>query len=304
MHRVLPALALLALLAPMGSAQAGMTASLVAQTPGAAIAPMTETRDVQLTLTIGCPPTAAPEGITARFRIAQLPGWASATIDPTEGHVDGASCAGHEAILRSVVHLTVDPQAPAFVPALVEVRAEATGALGSRAEATTQFPMTAGFAPLLDVARPEAVLTPDPDGLAMMPLRVTNLGNANTKVVFEVEQGAPDLAVSPPSSVILVSRQQGSPTHSAQVVLGVQRREAGEAPSVFTLRYRSFYALDAGLEGQEGEMTFQVLPAPGMGEGRPLAERTVPGGAVFLVLFAAALAGSVFKNPSRDAHPP
>ncbi|HVL87997.1 MAG TPA: hypothetical protein VM681_08360 [Candidatus Thermoplasmatota archaeon] len=160
---------------------------------------------------------------------------------------------------KAELFVVTTADAPAFTPGNIKVKANAdrNGCLGSssgEAETTVQ----ADFFSIIDATTPTTIQKSGPQQQVVFPMTVTNYGNANTKIFFDVLSQPEGWQVVPPSEVILEARQQGgkATTKTANMVVQTPWRNGylNEVGAV-TMRMTSNYALDTKVPGDRATIS-------------------------------------------------
>lgn len=212
------------------------------------------------------PLTMAPT--TIELRVTQAPPWLSASVAPSTVHapvtVQPAGAAMQQApTMRAFLLLSAGADAPAFTSGVVEVTATAHGNGGlAPSRSSTQVPVQAGYLGLLDVtAAARAIPLQRGDG-QIVPLRVANLGNAATRVTFEVAQAPHGVEVFAPGDLTMDSPVNRGEEVSTTVFLGLNAPGAYRAGDVVLLVHPA-YAVDPAWTGAPVRLVLHVGPSGG-----------------------------------------
>lgn len=269
----LPFLLGLLLLAPHAAAQAGPMEMRVAVEPfPAAVAPL---KGIQETKVVVDAPCAVPGTDPTRARLdlwlTDAPAWSTVVLSPTTFELDPMACQGGRLVREATLSATASDQAPAFKPAAFKVHAAWVGATPNLT-AEDDVEVSASYFSVLDVQLAQAIQTVKPGGRATFPVKVTNLGNAETTVVFELESAPEGLSPQVPPPVVLQSKQAGGSAITAEVPLEIDAPAGGgfvnQAGSV-TYRVRAHHAADESLAGDATTLSLLVTvkgfdaPSPG-----------------------------------------
>lgn len=269
--RTLPlALAVLAaalavlVLAPTAAAVASDTTTQITVTPydqpikplsGFAAIPIS----VQYCFTagVGTVPTAVA------LTVAESPPWAVASISPgtlylqvvTAGADTAQKCVTGQA--RMLVSTTAD--APAFTPANLRVSAAAAqnGDLKPSTGAD-QTQIQADFFSIIDASAAQTIAIARPQTQVTYPITVTNFGNANTKLFFEITSKPEGWQVQEPIPITLEARQQGGKQTSSTVNLNIltpYRNGYLNEVGAVTMKVTSNYALDTKKPGDATQVS-------------------------------------------------
>ncbi len=196
-------------------------------------------------------------GVPIQYTVKNAPSWASVTITPQSDVIAPPSTPGQSesTTVSFTVIISASDQAPAFSPSTLEIQAIATKpAAGAAATGVGSVPIQAGFFSIIDVQLAESIKVDRPQTPVIFPLTITNFGNANTKVSFEVLQKTESLEVPVPVPVTLQSKQAGGNIITATVPLTIQTPyKNGYMNEVGVVNYKitSAYALDPKLKGDE-----------------------------------------------------
>jgi hypothetical protein len=310
--RALLLLLALTLAAPLAAAQSILPAgslTIEARPFADAVMPLRGAVATPVTVTATCDPSYLAQPPDLLVRVTRQPAWATLVVSPAISTADTSGCvslSGQMTFRLSLLATTSD-QAPAFSPDVVELTATLSSPPHEDATAKGVVPLVAGFFSILDVKSPVSEESVPPGGIAVFPVQVTNLGNANTKVLFEATTLASDLVVVPQAPLVLQSKQEGGTQTAAAVPLQVQRQADSVATGdeTVTLRWSSAYVLDSRLPGDAGTLSF-ILHAGRAGDPLPApqqalqsAERRVPAPASGLVALGVVGAALVARRMLR-----
>lgn len=246
------ALLLLAAFACGAAAQGDVTPKVVLRIEpfDGAILPLSGITAIPVTVTVDCGLLVPPHQPTeTEVSVAGAPAWAQATVSPARIQASAGDCRGTNVTLPTELLVSTTQDAPAFTPAEVTLAATVRGAVPATTTATTL--VQAGFFSILDVSGPTIFVT-EPRRMATCPMTVTNFGNANTKVFFDVTEAAEGWDVQPPIPVTLEAKQQGGTKTAETVALNLLPRQEGvyvNEVGTFTVVVTSQYALDASVSG-------------------------------------------------------
>ena len=149
--------------------------------------------------------------------------------------------------------------APAFTPGQIKISATAlpnSDIAGSKATEVLQ--VTADFFSMIDAQITQTIQLAKPQQQVSYPITVKNLGNADTKLFFEIVSKPDNFEVIPPQPIILESKQRGGKTTQQDVFLTIQTPyKNGYMNSVgaVTMKIRSNYALDATKIGDSTQLS-------------------------------------------------
>lgn len=241
-------------LAPTAQAQGSTTLTIVLSSPGQQVKPLQGSISFQGTATFVAESTAQSSftGVQITYSVKSAPAWASVTISPqtdvfTFGSTPtpGATVTGTKTFSVTV---SASDQAPAFSPGPIEIQAvTSTTPAFKAANGLGSVPIEADYFALIDLNLAEKIKVDRPQTPVIFPLTITNLGNANTKVNFELADYTQNLQVPVPDSVTLQSRQAGGSTNQQTVNLQVQTPyKNGYLNEVGVVNFKviSHYALD------------------------------------------------------------
>lgn len=245
----LPFLLALLALPPSASAQDPTLAVEVDPLPFP-LKPLAETGRAEVRFTAPCGP---PLVLTA-----EAPrDWVLAVVEPERPSAPGTCVGTWNGTAELRVRFTQD--APALEAWPVIVRAQA-----GEARASADVAVTPGFLGVLDVQANRTDETVEPQRPATFEVGVTNLGNGNTKVAFQVVQRSAALQVPEPVSITLQPGQRATVPITA---MATPRNGANDQTEVFTLLLTSAHALHPDQAGDSETLSFTVrtqgLYAPG-----------------------------------------
>lgn len=233
-------------------------------------------------------------GVPVSIKATKSPPWANVIVSPSSALFEISPAPGETSINSEVnfqVCITTSDQAPAFVNDQVELTATTTNPAASQT-GTTTFPIGADYFSILDVNVLEAVKVDRPQTPVIFPVKITNLGNANTKVTITPTEHTGNIDVITPPQYILQSKQAGGSQISQDVALTIQTPyHNGYLNEVARSDYKvtSAYALDPKLVGDTGTISV-VLTTRGF---------YVPGFEPVLALGALGLVGLVLAVRRR-----
>ncbi|HET6404171.1 MAG TPA: hypothetical protein VFH78_05950 [Candidatus Thermoplasmatota archaeon] len=206
-------------------------------------------------------------GIPVTYSVSKAPAWASVLISPANDVFPAPSNAqpgtSYSQSKTITITVTASDQAPAFTPDTIEITAttQGAGAGGRSFSGKGNVPITATYFSIIDVQLAEAIKLERPQTPVNFPVKVSNFGNANTKVSFEVVDISPGLEYTLPIPVVLQSRQAGGSQISADIQLTIQTPyKNGYMNEVGTANYRvtSAYALDPKLTGDTSTVSLLI----------------------------------------------
>lgn len=265
-----PFLALL-LLAPAALAQVPgvpLVALTVEDPP--MVRPLQGPVTANVTLRVSCALAADPPGAPVAYKVESAPPWATTTLSPATDVVDPASCEGGYATRTAVLGLAASDQAPAFRATPVRVSAT-VGSSGRQQTATAEANVTADYFSILDVVAVETSKSVAPGAEVAFPVRLTNLGNARTRVHVELENATEGIAVARIGPLELGSKQQGDLDTTAEATVRVRAHDADgivNRADAFTLLIRAEHAMEPARQGDTARLSFVVTtrnaPGPGL----------------------------------------
>lgn len=316
--RALPlaALALLATLVPGAAAQAAYCGALsqpcqamiqLSIAPPDLLVPEAPMASTPMAVTYAYSPlpmSFAPTRV--QLAVTQFPPWVHATVAPSTLYMQvqpvptglsmQSSPEAHAFLL-----LGASGEAPAFTEGILEVvaTAEPNGALMA-SRTTVQVPVAAAYWGALELDTPAPAVALQPRDGGFVPLRVTNLGNAVTRVTFEVAEAPRGVRVVLPGELTLPSRFDGRET-SRTLVFGLEA-PGSYAPGEVVLTATPAFAADPSWVGEAARLVITVAP-PGAAE--DMGVRVLGGGAPDAVepltwgLLAAGAAGVALLERAR-----
>lgn len=212
-----------------------------------------------------------PVGIPVQYNAPNKPAWATVVINPQQdvfSAPSGAPGSASYTVTKTItVTVSASGDAPAFVPQTLEITGTTSATpngnpINGKGTTTVQ----AAFFSIIDVNLQEAIRVDRPQTAVSFPVKVTNLGNANTKVTFDIGEGStidgPN-ALKPilPNPITLQSKQAGSSQTSTDVLLTVQTPyKNGYMNEVGVMNYKltSTYALNPALKGDESQLSVLI----------------------------------------------
>lgn len=204
-------------------------------------------------------------GVPVQLSVKNAPPWASVTISPQSLILQFTGTPGGPSTTATAdfnVFVSATEQAPAYQAAPIEITASASKTpAGSAATSSGSIPVQAEFFSIVDVQLAEAVKIDRPQQPVVFPLTITNFGNANTKVSFEVLSQTESLEVPVPNPITLQSKQAGGNQITSTVPLTVQtpyKNGYMNEVGVVTYKISSAYALDPKLKGDESTVSVLV----------------------------------------------
>lgn len=256
-------------LAPTAQAQVNTSLTITLTPPTESVKPLQGALNFggTATLTYSNEGIANLVGIPVTYTVSNAPSWAQVVVSPATDVFPVAPSTGASPSTTVskpfTVSVTASDQAPAFQPGTIEITATAspTQQGGKPATAKVNVPVQASYFSILDTQLAEAIKIERPQQPVVFPLKITNLGNANTKVGFAVEDKAANLNVPVPIPIVLQSRQAGGNQISSEVPLTVQtpyKNGYMNEVGVVTYHITSSYALDPKLKGDETRVSVVV----------------------------------------------
>ena len=270
--------ALLAL-APTAAAQQSASITVALNPPSESVKPLQSPITFSGTITFTADYTGVTGiiGIPVTYTVTKQPAWSTVLISPATDVFPVPSNAQPGAAYTQTktitVTVTANDQAPAFQADQIEVTATTTNTAGGRpVSGKGNVPITAAYFSIIDVQLAEAIKLERPQTPVTFPVKVSNFGNANTKVSFEVTQITEGFDYTLPVPITLQSKQAGGNAITADVPLTVQTPyKNGYMNEVGTVNYKvtSAYALDPKLRGDESVVSVLIttrgfyVPGPG-----------------------------------------
>lgn len=212
-------------------------------------------------------------GIPVSFTVT-CPAWATCTPNPASGVFPppqgGTAPTGgsYSQTMTVKVLISASEQAPAFTPQpLTIVASTSPGSSGTPITGTGATVVEAAYFSILDVQVQNSIVVDRPQSTINIPVSVNNLGNAQTKVNFQIAEGSTvgdvENALQPqlPPPTVLGSKQAGSTVTKADILLTVQAPyKNGYMNEVGTLIYKitSSYALNPALQGDESQLSVLI----------------------------------------------
>lgn len=255
-------------LAPTAEAQASASLTISLNPPSEAVKPLQNPISFtgSVTFTSDYSSLTGVIGIPVQYTVSQKPAWATVIVNPASDVFPapqaGAGSAGTSYTITRPITITVSAsdQAPAFQADTIEITGTTTAAPGGGTAKSGKgtAPISAEYFSIIDVQLAEAIKVERPQTAVTFPVKVSNFGNANTKVTFEVIDRAENLQVNIPIPVVLQSRQNGGSAISADVALQIQTPyKNGYMNEVGTVNYKltSAYALDPKKKGDESSVS-------------------------------------------------
>lgn len=257
----------LASLVPTASAQQVGQLVITLNAPTENVKPLQSTLTISGTATLTVDQTAQTGviGIPVQFS-ATGPAWASLIVSPAQGLFAFSGAPGGQQVSSSIpiqVTVTASQEAPALTPATIEVSGVTTQTPGGKSfngKGTTT--VTAEYFGQLSVELAQAIRVERPQTTVTFPLKVTNLGNGNTKVTVEKVDPIPEgYQTAAPVPTILTAKQTGGNTITADIPLDIQTPyKNGYMNQVGVIAYKitSNYALDPKKRGDESAVSVVI----------------------------------------------
>lgn len=204
-------------------------------------------------------------GVPISYTVTKQPAWATVVVSPASDVVQ-LSQPGATGTVSGTrpfqVIVTASDQAPAFQADQIEITVtQGRVTAGTPAVSKNAVPITASYFSIIDVQLGEAIKVERPQTPVQFPVKVTNLGNANTKVNFEVIEKTESLQAPLPNPVTLQSKQAGGNQISADIPLTVQTPyKNGYMNEVGVVNYKltSAYALDPKIKGDDSTVSVLI----------------------------------------------
>ncbi|MFA5861815.1 MAG: hypothetical protein WDA16_08990 [Candidatus Thermoplasmatota archaeon] len=256
-------------LVPTAEAQRQTTVTLTVTPPSDPVKPMQGALVFPGTITVVFDNTGQTNvvGIPVTYQITKQPSWAQVLVSPATDVIippSGASAAAPSSTVTKSfsVSVTASDQAPAFQPETIEITATAAPpSPGVGGSGKTTVSVAASYFSIIDAQLAETIKIERPQTAIVFPLKLTNFGNANTKVSFAVLDKAENLNVPVPIPIVLQSKQAGGNQISAEVALTVQtpyKNGYMNEVGVVTYKITSAYALDPKLTGDTTQVAVVV----------------------------------------------
>lgn len=269
----LVALAFLATIAPPAAAQAPTNAQSTLAleiTPfEAPIRPLSGLGQAQLKIKYGYV-SAGATALTATkvtLSVAEAPSWAVITISPSTVLVpikqpQGAAATVDADPQTAIVYVATTADAPAFTPANIKIKASAAANQPiAAADADVSSLVQADYFSVIDVQVQQPIRIVRPQTAVDFPVTITNFGNGNSKVAFElVNEPSGGLQVPIPQPVTLEARQTGGKVTQQTVSFSIStpfKNGYMNQPGLVTVKLKAAYALNSQIKGEE--IQFSVL---------------------------------------------
>ena len=256
----------LTVVVPTASAQSVATITVTLQSPQDPVKPLQAPTVLSGTVQFTGDPRHYSNliGIPITLSVSKQPSWATPILSPTTIIIPIPSTPAPtiSATVPYQVFVTASDQAPAFQPDQIEVTAtgpQETG--GTAAQGKGAATITADYFSILDAQLTETVKIDRPQTAVIFPLKLTNLGNANTKVTFKVGDHPEALQVPIPAPVTLQSKQAGGTGITTEVPLTIQTPYHNgylNDVGVVSFQYSGAYALDPKKVGDSGSVSVIV----------------------------------------------
>ena len=202
-------------------------------------------------------------GVPVQYTVSKQPSWATVLVNPASDVFPVGPPSGTQTQYQGsrpiTITVTATDQAPAFQADQIEITATTSaGAPNTPKTGKGTATITADYFSIIDVQLPEAIKVERPQTSTAFPVKISNYGNANTKVTFEVVQVGDGIQYTLPVPLTLQSKQAGGNQISADVPLSIQTPyKNGYMNEVGTINYKltSAYALDPKLKGDESTVS-------------------------------------------------
>ncbi|HEV8360956.1 MAG TPA: hypothetical protein VGR28_10930 [Candidatus Thermoplasmatota archaeon] len=302
-------LAHFAAFAPSASAQTGQacttgglitcpTTTAVVIQPAGLIKPLGPLISLPVTVDYTFTPTAPVAFAATKITLAveSTPPWAIATLAPATYYLPVGVGGGSPQQQTTVsdtgfLLVTTTADAPAFLQGVIRVTAtaEQNGALLGSSD-VFEIPVQADFFSIIEATTPASIQKAKPQAEVVFPITVTNLGNAQTKIQFSIDDKPERWTANPPSDMQLASRQAGGTQNSKTTPFNIQTPYQNGYLNVvgaITLRLKSNYALDPKVIGDS-----TIVPTVTTTKGF-----YVPGPDAAMAAFALAIVGALVLRP-------
>ena len=253
---MLRSLLLVALLAPLATAQP--TPTLVTLEVGALppSPPLQSPVSTELTLTASCA-ILQPPLTNVHFRVTSKPTWSTAIISPLDTVLDPAQCGPSGTLsTHATVHVTTTDAAPGFRPAPIVITATVQPQSTPEHSASATTNVTASYFSRLDVTVADPVKTVQPRETTEYAITIHNHGNAATRVRFETINVSPGLDVTLPGRVVVGAKQQGDANEKDEVVRVLAWEGSEFTNTVGSVNVRFFSeSVEDGTQGENGTLS-------------------------------------------------
>ncbi|PKK86193.1 MAG: hypothetical protein CVT48_02115 [Thermoplasmata archaeon HGW-Thermoplasmata-1] len=250
-------------IAPGVGAQNAVQPEFIYTNPGRPIKPQQEMMVIPFEVKITREQLAAgSEAGTVVATVTATPdvSWLTVSISPTQFFWAGQDDAAKQGYL-SVIATTL---APATVQGkiLISITTDGSGAgTVTYKDYTAQVPIEPAFFSLLSVTAATTLQKISPNGQAVYPITVTNLGNGPTKVFLDIKNVPTGWQVVTPAPFILDSTQQGGKNTKATVNVMVQPPyKFGHHNDLAAMKIdiTSTHALDSSLKGDASAVSIMT----------------------------------------------
>lgn len=232
--------------------------------------PLKGPTDTTMTVRASCLLVDQTRTILIAYRVTKQPTWAAVLVSPA---IDGApveSCEAGYVTRTGTLTVTASDQAPAFLPTQIEIEAVA-GPPDRAQRAVESVGLSAKYFPVMDVQLAESIATVAPGKSHTFVVKVSNFGNAATRIESTILSADEGLTVQPPAPIILESKQAGGSRVSEDIHFVVSTREESglvNRVGAITARIVGSYATDDSQGSDESSVSFLVTSRTG-GEKSP-----------------------------------
>ena len=255
-------------LVPTAAAQQQAQISVVLNPPSEPVKPLQAPISFTGTVTLIADSSAYSGiiGVPVAYTVTKQPAWANVLVSPSTDIFPVGTSTPSQNFQSSrpiTVTVTASDAAPAFQADQIEITATTTSTPGGKAvSGKGNVPITADYFSIIDVQLAEAIKVERPQSVVSFPVKISNYGNANTKVTFTIGDGtSQNLQVPVPNPVTLQSKQAGGNQISADIPLNIQTPyKNGYMNEVGIVNYKitSAYALDPKIKGDESSVSVLV----------------------------------------------
>lgn len=225
--------------------------------PDSPIKPLSGVTSINIAGTVSAAAGVSVQTLQLNFKVDSAPPWAAVSISPATQFVPiqpgGANTVVTANIPSTKILVSTTADAPAFTPAEIKITVSTPGGGNAGPGTTTETTLiSADYFSIIDASAAQTIQIARPQTQVAYPITVTNFGNANTKVFFEITNRPDGWNVQEPIPVTLEARQQGGKLTSQTVNLNIltpyHNGYLNEVGSV-TMKITSNYALDSKLKG-------------------------------------------------------
>lgn len=243
--------------------------------PDSPIKPLSGVRTINVGGTFTATAGVSVTQVQINYKIDSSPPWAAVSVSPSTVFANVLGSPGQSVTVQipTTILVSTTADAPAFTPAEIKLTATSLPSGDIAGATTTETTLVeADFFSIIDAAAATTIQIARPQTQVAYPITVTNFGNADTKVFFEIASKPEGWQVQEPIPITLEAKQQGGKQTTQTVNLNIltpyHNGYLNEVGAI-TMKITSNYALDSKQKGDTTQVSVLTtvkgfyVPGPG-----------------------------------------